>query len=392
MKLAIIVLRRVGRGSFAVALLCAWMGLDARCASSSDANRILEDLSAWKHELIGYKITAIETNVTFQANHPAIEALRAHPEMRDKLEHMLKNTRSGQTNIVSHVYSFQENAVWIESLARDHLGKSVHRETQVAANDKIFSSLAFLDIPETVVRAANNLTGEITRQDKGPIPGVPLWLGRGRLGEWLRDGSAVSCSHVTGRGGEDRLDLNFRSGPSVVAGPNLPCRLLLRASDLTPLGFDIYGSNDEVEYSTEIQFGDCGHGLLLCERATTRAYSGKLLYKLSTWQLISAELEKPRDPPTVASFFSVGTQISDKRFSRPVTYRLGIRPPTEAEIERMLTNKTGVPLYEAATLPIRPSDSFRARQVVFVIGAIIILFGGPVLVVRLNKLGGRASR
>jgi hypothetical protein len=389
-KLAITVLRTVGRAS--VAVLCASMALDAHGASSSDADRVLADLSAWKDELLGYKITVIETNVTFQAKHPAIEALRAHPEMRDKLEHMLKNARSDQTNIVSHVYSFQENAVWIESLAKDHMGKPVHRETQAGDKQEIFSSLAFLDVPETVVRSANNITGEISRPEKGPVPGVPLWLGRGKLGEWLRDASAVTCSHGTGRGGEDGLDLNVTSGPSVVAGPNLPCRLLLRASDLTPLEFDIYGPNGAVQYGTEIQFGDCGHGLFLCKRATTRVYNGTLLYKVSTWQLISAEPEKPREPPTVASFFSEGTQISDKRFSRPLTYRLGLRPPTEAEIQRMLTNKTGVPLYEAATLPIHPSASFRARQVVFVIGAIIILFGGPVLVVWLNKVGRPASR
>lgn len=374
------------------AFLCAAPRLAAQNAAP-EADRILAELSARKGELVGYKLSAVSTDVVFFSNHPAIEALQAKPEIRDALKGMVNRNGEGRTNTVSHTYSFQENALWLESLTRDSSGKPVHKQNQAATKTERLNAEAFLDAAVSVLKHTNNLTGEIKKAESGRASGVPLFLGRGTLWEWLSAASVTGRSQSTAPNGEDCFDLKFTGAPSGVDGSDLAGRLVLRASDLTPAQLEFHGPEGAVQYSAEIQFGDAGYGLSLCKSATLRYYHGKSLFRLSMWHLVAVEAERPRETPTIMSFFPARTYLRDERFARPLSYRLGSRPPTEAEIRRMLTDTNGVAvaLYEAATDPAGRPDSFRGRRVILLVGALVILTGGPAFAVWLNR-SGRASR
>jgi len=378
----------LGWSGRAAAVLCLVHMANAFAGGSSDLERILADLGTRKDELIGFRVSAVETNVTFSANHPAFEALSARPEIRKELERMRRAPDVGRTSIVSYVYSYQSDTSWMESVARDSLGKPVWVRKEVATEHETLSLLTFLDVPDAVINARNNATGELRVRDKAFLPGVPFFLGRGRLGEWLRDASDVKCSHAAGSSGENYYNLEVTTRPLAPPTPSLRFKLTLNASDLTPLEFSVYGPTGATDSRTQIEYGEYGSGLSLCRRATTQTLSGNRPYRQSVWELVSVEPEQHRETPTSASFFPLGATISDHRFSIPISYRLGTRPPTDAEIQLMLTNRTGVPLYEAATSPRRLARGFQARQTVLLVGALTILLVGPALMMRMKKSAG----
>ncbi len=370
---------------FTITLLCLVGQLKSYGETSPDMERVLLALLNREHELVGYRVTAVETNVLFPASHPALrsDALQAHPGLREKLLEM--SLAGAQTNIVSHVWSFQKDLIWMESWKSEASGVAVLNSRRAATKQEVLSSEKFMGGSVDLATVRNSASGVIQRRSEEFIPGPPFYLGRGRLSEWLRGCSGVRCSREVGPEGQNHYILNLTNLCQFgIQGADLPGRIMLRASDVIPLEFETYDSAGEVISSTQIQYGEFGNGLLLCNKAVTRYFNDNQLYKLSVLEILAVEPEMPRETPTVASFFSLGTIITDRRFSKPVSYRLGTRPPTRAEIEQMLTNRTGVPLYEAAT-SIHSASQRTGRKVVVVGALLLVLSIGPVLLLFINR-------
>lgn len=371
-----------------------------RADEQSEGRMIVARLNALRDEVTGYAITATQTNVFFLANTPAASFLETRPDLAGKLGRIAAAAR---TNIISYSFSFQEGLERIESMERDVYDKSLRHQKQAATKEFILCSQTFLDVQDSVKRASNNTSGQIwppsqteySLERECSVASPPVWLWRGRLGEWLRERKITSCKHKTGPDGQPSIELEVvaaHAAPPSIPGPQLPCKVVLKASDLTPVSMEMFDSEGIVEGLIEFQFCDIGNGRLFCKSAVSHSYHKGRLFRTGFWRLVAANQDASREIPAISTFFEPGAYIGDYRFAQPVTYRLGYRPPSDLELQGMLTNRAGVPIYEAATLKLEVPKGAGAKRVVLTGVAVLLLAGGPLLLLYSPRKKGMQCR
>lgn len=357
--------------SFSVVYL--WLTLltvAAYCrADQLDAGQILNKIVGAKGDLRDYQISATETIVTFpQILHQAMGASGG-------------NKQGGAaptvvSNTVAYVYMMGSDQTLITASESGSEGdRPARRSTLISTNTILaFTSGGRLNGQDLMDR------GRVSaRKDRTDTPGLPLFLSVSTLGDWLRASSNVTCTLVNSN--DNRSFYIFE----VPANTNEPVALRYQvdfdATSLKPTELRSYLSKDELYSVSALTFGDAGDPI--CHKAITSYFSKQQEWRKKDWQLVNVARQQPNITFSEASFFPSNTLVVDERYPK-VSYTVGSRPPTTAELARM-TNNLGRRDYEIAThghmaaKSQAASKEFRVTFFAIVIGVPAVILIGVIL-------------
>jgi hypothetical protein len=302
-------------------------------------------------------ITARQTTIVFCSFDPVSRLLNSdshlNKELVDKLRHLTAQDSGVVSNVQTCVYSFRDQTVLVKNAGLDPRTKLLE-ERILTAHDDVFSCKMFVGS-----RLTNySYIGEICPR-VGSVPtGVPCYLSKAILAEWLRSAPDAVCAAGTSSAGSNCYVLTV-SAP--VESPIRKYELFVRINDMCPIELSSCLSDGKVYAITRLEFdGDSASGF--CKRASTRVFSGEHVFKESLWERIGVEKDDSALGNGKDSFFTIGTQVLDRRFIKPITYSYGTRMPNEEEVKAMLKDARGVVNYQRATHSKAELEKLRAYR------------------------------
>jgi len=176
--------------------------------------------------------------------------------------------------------------------------------------------------------------------------GVPLFLSKSTLSKWIISADSATIGFGLSTSGDECRVVSFNGPPET---PDAEFRLFLRKEDSLPLEVASYGHNGQMRSLTKLTFHDNARTSAFCQRAETSVFSGTNVVKESIWESLSAQSYEGSMIEDKESFFPAGTIVTDRRFSKPLLYVMGLRLPTDEELVAMLKSPRAVADYEAAS-------------------------------------------
>jgi len=321
-------------------------------AANAQTDPALKALSKDAWMLKGLRVEAHTMAVTYGPKNPAANLLKEtaskpnlskqEMEAMQKLQAFVEKQRTLlTTNTASFVYQFQPGTIAVRSKESDTQGPRQATIT-LASNDVIYRSVTYLKPASSGKKLGPS--GSIQwRTNKALVPDVPVFLSRTLLRE-LVDSSRDVHVTPTNHNGIDCTAIHARPENTPVA-----YLILLESSDGTPLEFQTFYNGRHIS-STILTFDNSGDFPFLCRRAESRSYSQGRLFQEKTWVLDSVSNAGEPLVADVAEIFRIGTEVSDQRFGKPLSYSVGSRLPTDAEIKGMLSDMRGIVRYHLATM------------------------------------------
>lgn len=343
------------RGKLAGTMICLallWAGGGAAVdgvQQGEDIGRVMGSLLKAENDLVGYIITARDSNVTFSQYGTLQAALSSKtnlsPEVAAEMEALVRHLPAVATNTCVYTYRFGSEAVLTRALEADDRGQPKTDKRILATSQYVLESRISLQVRDD--GKPNIPDGRIWLRKSGVTGGWPMYLSRATLGELIKASPGASSSSGTLPNGEKCYTVD------ILATSNTPIanrKLVLTADDLRPVELCSYLPDGTLYSRTTLDFSGDAKPPELCRTASYEQFRDGHVYQRSVWRLESvARLESP-PTETVNGFFAPLTAVMDERFSRPLTYMVGSRLPNNLEVEQMLTNRHGVARFEAATL------------------------------------------
>lgn len=328
-----------------VLLLLLSIVLSSPEAQSQDLARVFRALPRNAGQLVGYKITAIETNVTFDQGKVADEILRSNfrtnldKEFITKLEEM-RNDTAPVTNICTDIYKFGDGGVFISREQFDTAGKLTQKMTRLVTTNEVLQYV-YPDMSQTTTGNA-----QIQLRKPNDLTGAPQFLSKSILRDRI-DSSFIQCEIGKTLSGQDCYIVSLSPPPD--DAPIEIYKLFLRSDTLSPVEFDSYRTNNTIFSHTDLQFEEPGHFPFLCRQAESQVFDNGELSCQRFWKI--TRVEKDHSPiPSIESFIPPGTSVWDQRFSKQLSYRMQKHLPTAAQIDFMLNSKFGVASYESGVI------------------------------------------
>jgi hypothetical protein len=295
--------------------------------------------------LVNVTISARETNMIVGRHEAAVRLLQSSSGLtQEQIREMSVSFEQPPVPVVSvRTCVYDIRAEGVLTTTRGQAGAIPIEEKTLVTSNEVFHLRLFAAEDESGVSQA---LGEIQSREPGASPGTPLFLSKAMLADWIRTAPDASCTTGVSSRGEHAYIVSL---PPPRGAPIASYKLVVRTQDMRPVELNSYFSDGRLYSATELAFSGAAEDSLLCERATTRIYSAGSLFREITWQRIATE---PSDATSLAGqdlFFPPGTLVSDRRYSKPMTYTRGTRPPDRDEINAMLNHPRGVVRYELAT-------------------------------------------
>lgn len=306
--------------------------------------RILASLASGE-EIVGLKIVANETTLSFNGNSPVAHALESGPklakEVLDKLAAFPAPDPDVTSNTCVHTYLFQADRVFVTMNGVNPQTKQIGEHT-LATSNAVFTWRSFLATGGDTNGAC--LGEAYLRVGNGPV-GWPCFLTKRGLAEWIAQSPELRCELEAPSQGAAFYAITL---PPPTPSPLKSYRLRIRADDLNPVELSCYSQDGSLYSTSELEFQGGEHSSI-CKRARTRVFSGSAVFTESIWEVAKIEKVEPSVVQDADSFFPEGTRVSDLRFAKPIVYRQGSRPPNVSEVRAMLEGPRGAVKYEATT-------------------------------------------
>lgn len=349
------------------------------CGQAEDLAHIFNALPKVAGGLTGYKITALETNVTFDAGKSAREILRSNIKTnfnKAQIAWLEKCSRLGaDTNICSYVYRFENGVVFISREQFDTLGKLIQKETTLATSNEVREYYN----PVEAIDGHDGNTGqaEIRILKTNSMFGIPQFLSKSTLRDCIENSSVQNCETSKSLAGQDCYIITISGTPDT---PVQKYKLFLRSDTFSPLGFESYLTNGTIYSHSDLQFEEPGNSPFICKRADTQYFNDGKLDWQSVWIVEQIEEDKTLLAENVESFIPPKTQVLDQRFSKPLNYHMGAHPPTPAQINLMLTDSNGVASYESGLYIQAGTNPISSEKQNWIRGIFIAFIISPLLI------------
>src|SRR5581483_6772468 len=320
--------------------------------------------------IVGYSISAEETAITYKANHPAlnhIELLKDHlsKEAIAELEKSRATDLAASTNTASVIYSIGSDVITIKTSRLDDGRHATLEEKTVNTSNAVFESHLFLSSSNKI--SGNSTIGEISNRRGSDVVGLPLFLSKQTLYGWLTSAEGLSLRTGTSLSGTPCHILDITRGSE---SPINKYELFISMTELSPIELNSYANEGSLFSRTRLLF-DTQNQPSVCINADTEFFNNGQVFRHIGWR---RKLIHPEDKPLqvdLQTFFTSGTRVSDQRFSKTLSYRVGFRLPTQEELQIMLTNANGIPIYEAATFGPLVSNHLSTKQFIMLAGLLL---------------------
>jgi hypothetical protein len=352
-KRAIGCLVKVAVNVLSILVLLCISNYTAAQGQTQSLARILNVLSV-ADRLTGFEITALETNIIFDQNISVLEILQSNIRTNFSksqiaaLEEMSRNNTGIVTNICSYVYKFDNGAIYISREQFNTLGKLTQKDT-------IFVTATEVQEYHNPVKAIDGHGGNtgwavIRNREGDALFGMPPYLSKSTLYNWIKSSSVQSCNTGKSLAGQDCYVITISAPPHV---PIKRYKLFLQLETFLPVEFNGYLADGAIYSRTDLQFEKSAAVPVVCKRAAGQTFKNGKLWRQFVWVTGNTVDDTASLPKNAESFIPPQTQVLDQRFSKPLNYRMGVHPPTSAQIKLMLRSTTGVASYEAG-INIRP--------------------------------------
>lgn len=350
-----------------------------------ELEHVLSVLSQGTNKLVGYKITALETNVVLNPKplQDFLKSINYRADQAEALQENGKNIADADTNVCGYTYRFGDDMVLISCEQFDASGKLKQMNKTLATSNEIREYHA---LAKTFGANDKSRVGwaEIRNRGTNALFGLPIFLSKSSLSSFIKSHSILTCETGRSLTGQNCVIITTTGE---IHSPVDKYRFYFLSDTISPIEFDTYLANGDNYSRTELQFKDSDSSLSLCEKADEQIFANALLFRSSTWILGHAEKEMTTLGDNVDTIIPPQTQVADERYSKNLSYYMGLSPPNNDEIMLMLTNKYGVAQYEAKNSHLHPNDIDISSKKNLLIRIILITFMAcPVLVLSIKLL------
>ena len=351
----------------------------AHCQSQNLA-LVLNALPKVMGGLTGFKITALETNVDIDKGKFARDILQSNikTNFNEAQVAMLENqSHAGpKTNTVHYIYKFGNGVIYISREQFDALGKLTQRETVFVTADEIreyHNPVEADGVPgEGYVGRA-----EIRNREINGLVGLPVFLSKSVLHDWIENSSVKSCETGKASTGQDCYIITLSGTPH---SPIQKYKVFFSLDTYSPVEYDSYLTNGAIFAHTYLQFDEPGKVPFVCMKAIGQAFSSGKVSRQYVWVVQNIEEDKTPLSENAETFIPPKTQVWDQRFSKPLNYHMGAHPPTPDQINLMLTDSNGVASYESGIFIQAGTNKISSERRNWIRGIFIILIISPLLI------------
>lgn len=353
---------------------------------------IISALSPLDGKLTGYKITAIETNITFNGNNSALEILQSdirtnfNKSQIESLEELSHNNTGVVTNIDSYVYRFGNSVFLILHEQHNTLGKLTQKDATFVTDDEVREYRNPVGTIAEPDEKSHVGTAEIRKCGKNAIFGFPVFLSISTLLDFLNQSSVRSCEIGQSSAGQNCNIVTISGTPHT---PVDKYKLYFQSDTLTPIEFNSYLANGSIYSRTDLQFEEPGNSPLVCKKTETQMFTDGKLSGQSVWVVQHIEEDKTPLTDNTESFIPPKTQVWDQRFAKPLNYHMGTHPPTPAQINLMLTDSNGVASYESGVHIQAGTNAISSGKRNLIRGVFVALIISPLLIFLVIKFKKR---